>query len=149
MSSRTETVIVIAILYLAKPVVVPIALAILFAFLLTPIVGLLERILGRTGAVVLSLGLAVGALGFGGWWIYQQLTDVAREFSETSTLHRVEQRAADPGRSGEDVACAGHHPGRSGQGAAGTWLSDPAPGAATARRGVSVARATTRLARGR
>src|SRR5438067_1798159 len=52
------TVVVIAILYLAKPVCVPIALAILFAFLLTPIVSLLERTpLRRTGAIVLSLGL--------------------------------------------------------------------------------------------
>src|SRR5580765_7365746 len=68
------TIIVIAILYLAKPVVVPAALAILFAFLLTPIVSVLERtLLRRTGAIVLSLSLAVAALGGGGWWIYQQL----------------------------------------------------------------------------
>jgi predicted PurR-regulated permease PerM/methylmalonyl-CoA mutase cobalamin-binding subunit len=87
------TVVVIAILYLAKPVVVPVALAVLFAFLLTPIVGLLERtFLRRTGAVVLALGLAVAGLGGGGWWIYQQLNTVAREFTETSTLRRVEQR---------------------------------------------------------
>src|SRR5437016_8598910 len=79
------TVVVIAILYLAKPVVVPIALAILFAFLLTPIIALLERtFLRRAGAVVLTLGLAVTGIGLGGWWIYQQFTDVAREFSETS-----------------------------------------------------------------
>jgi predicted PurR-regulated permease PerM/methylmalonyl-CoA mutase cobalamin-binding subunit len=87
------TVIVIAILYLAKPVVVPVALAVLFAFLLTPIVGLLERtFLRRTGAVVLALGLAVAGLGGGGWWIYQQFNTVAREFTETSTLRRVELR---------------------------------------------------------
>jgi predicted PurR-regulated permease PerM/methanogenic corrinoid protein MtbC1 len=87
------TVLVIAILYLAKPVVVPIALAVLFAFMLTPIVALLERtFLRRTGAVVLSLGLAVAALGGGGWWIYQQFNTVARQFTETATLRRVEQR---------------------------------------------------------
>ena len=52
------TVVVIAVLYLAKPVVVPIALAIMFAFLLTPIVSLLERtFLRRIGAVALSLGM--------------------------------------------------------------------------------------------
>jgi predicted PurR-regulated permease PerM len=85
------TVIVIAILYAMKPVVVPIALAILFAFLLTPIVALLERtFIRRTGAVVFALGLAVSSIGFGGWWIYQQFTDVAKEFSDPSTLHRVE-----------------------------------------------------------
>src|SRR5579859_3232252 len=71
------TVVVIAILYLAKPVVVPIALAIMFAFLLTPIVSLLERtFLRRTASVVISLGLAVAILALGGWWFYQQFSSV-------------------------------------------------------------------------
>src|SRR5437762_13895375 len=87
------TIVVIAVLYLAKPVVVPVALAILFAFLLSPIVSILERtFLRRTGAIVLSLGIAVAGLGLGGWWIYQQFNAVAKEFSESSALHRVEQR---------------------------------------------------------
>src|SRR5436305_10620737 len=87
------TVVVIAILYLAKPVCVPIALAILFAFLLTPIVSLLERTpLRRTGAIVLSLGLIVTALGFGGWWLYQQFNDVAKEFAEAATSGKIEQQ---------------------------------------------------------
>lgn len=87
------TVIVIAILYMAKPVCVPIALAILFAFLLTPIVSLLERtLLRRTGAIVLSLGLIVTALGFGGWWIYQQFNAVAKEFADAATSGKIEQK---------------------------------------------------------
>jgi predicted PurR-regulated permease PerM len=87
------TVVVIAVLYLAKPVVVPVALAILFAFLLSPIVSILERtFIRRTGAIVLSLGIAVAGLGLGGWWIYQQFNAVAKEFSESAALHRVEQR---------------------------------------------------------
>lgn len=87
------TLVVIAVLYLAKPVVVPVALAILFSFLLTPIVSILGRtFLRRTGAIVLSVGLAVSALGLGGWWIYQQLNSVAREFTDPSTIARVEQK---------------------------------------------------------
>src|SRR5437764_1527230 len=63
------TIVVIAVLYLAKPVVVPVALAILFSFLLTPIVLLLERsFLRRTGAIVLSLGIVVASLSLGGYW---------------------------------------------------------------------------------
>jgi len=87
------TLVVIAVLYLAKPVVVPVAMAILFAFLLTPIVSILERtFLRRTGAIVLAVGLAVSALGLGGWWIYTQFNGVAQEFNSAGTIQRVEQK---------------------------------------------------------
>jgi predicted PurR-regulated permease PerM len=79
------TLIVIAVLYLARPVVVPVALAILFAFLLTPIVLFLERtFLRRTGAIVLSLGLAVAGISLGGYWLYQQFSGVAHELAAGS-----------------------------------------------------------------
>jgi len=87
------TVVVIAILYLAKPVCVPIALALLFAFLLTPIVTLLERtLLRRTGAIVISLTLIVTGLGFGGWWLYQQFNDVAKDFADAATSGKIEKQ---------------------------------------------------------
>ena len=87
------SIFIIAILYLAKPVVVPIALAILFAFLLTPIVAFLERsFLRRTGAVVLSLGIAVASLGGGGYWIYSQFSDAAKEFATSGTIGKIEQK---------------------------------------------------------
>lgn len=87
------TVVVIAILYLAKPVCVPIALAILFAFLLTPIVTLLERtLLRRTGAIVVSLTLIVTGIGFGGWWLYQQFNEVANQFVGAATVGKIEQK---------------------------------------------------------
>ncbi|HEY2090866.1 MAG TPA: AI-2E family transporter [Thermoanaerobaculia bacterium] len=87
------TLIVIAVLYLAKPVVVPVALAILFSFLLTPVVSLLERsFLRRTGAIVLSLGIAVTSLSLGGYWIYQQFSDVAREVAHAATSGHIEEK---------------------------------------------------------
>src|SRR5436305_338670 len=87
------TIVVIAVLYLAKPVVVPLALAILFAFLLTPIVSVLERsFLRRIGAIVLSLGLAVTILGLGGWWIYQQFNLVAKEVADAVASGKIEQK---------------------------------------------------------
>ena len=87
------TIVVIAVLHLAKPVVVPVALAILFAFLLTPIVMRLERtFLRRTGAIVLALGLTTVLLGFGGWWIYQQFNSVARVLSTAATSENVEEK---------------------------------------------------------
>jgi predicted PurR-regulated permease PerM len=87
------TVVVIAVLYLAKPVVVPIALAILVAFLLTPIVSILERtFLRRTGSVVLSVGLAVAIFSLGAWWIYQQFNSVVREFADAAASGKIEQK---------------------------------------------------------
>ncbi len=87
------TIIVIAVLHLAKPVVVPVALAILFAFLLTPIVVRLERtFIRRTGAIVLSLGLTTVMIGIGGWWIYQQFTAVAVQISKAATSENIDEK---------------------------------------------------------
>lgn len=87
------TIIVIAVLHLARPVIVPVALAVLFAFLLTPIVVRLERtFLRRTGAIVLSLGLTTALLGLGGWWIYQQLNAVAGEIAVATTSPNFEKK---------------------------------------------------------
>lgn len=87
------TTIVIAILYIAKPVVVPIAVALLFAFLLTPIVSVLERtFLRRTGAIVLSLGVSVTILSLAGWWMYQQINAVAKEFAAATSSGHIERK---------------------------------------------------------
>jgi len=87
------TIVTIAVLHLARPVVVPVALAILFSFLLTPIVIRLERtFIRRTGAIVLSLGLMTAVIGIGGWWIYQQFNSVAKELASAATNKNVEQK---------------------------------------------------------
>ena len=89
----TISIVVIAILFIARTVLVPIALAILFSFLLTPIVRLLERsFLRRTGAIVVSLGLTIGALGFGAWWMYQQFSEVGREISQAAASGHIEEK---------------------------------------------------------
>lgn len=70
-------VVTIAVLYLAKPVLVPLALAILFTFLLAPLVTLLERIrLPRVLAIFLVILLAGGVVGAIGWTVTRQLVEV-------------------------------------------------------------------------
>jgi predicted PurR-regulated permease PerM len=73
----------IAVLYLAKTVVVPLALAILFSFLLSPLVTLLERIrLPRVLAilvVILAAGIAVGTMG---WTVFNQLVSVTDHMAD-------------------------------------------------------------------
>jgi predicted PurR-regulated permease PerM len=73
------TVLVIAILYLAQAFFVPIAIAVLLTFLLTPVVNPLQRRIGRIAAVLVVVVLAFTALGVIGWATTRQLTLVIQE----------------------------------------------------------------------
>ena len=69
--------VVVAALYFAQEVLVPIALALLLSFLLAPLVRLLERLrLPRAAAVILSVLLAFGVLSGIGFVVYNQLADL-------------------------------------------------------------------------
>jgi predicted PurR-regulated permease PerM len=73
-------VVVIATLYFARVMLVPLALAVLFTFVLTPLVSLLERIyLPRFLAVFLVVVLAAAGLGIAGWTVANQLIDVTNQ----------------------------------------------------------------------
>src|SRR5689334_7451759 len=72
-------VLVVSVLYWAQPVVVPVVLAILFTFVLAPVVFALQRFLGRVGAVVLVVVLAFGAVALSGWAVGQQMTSIVHE----------------------------------------------------------------------
>ena len=73
-------VLVIAALYLAKIVFLPLAFAVLFAFLLAPLVSSLERIrLPRAVAVVLVIAAFAAGLGCVGWLAGSQLLQMAAD----------------------------------------------------------------------
>ena len=73
-------VVVIATLYLARVVLVPFALAMLFSFLLTPAVIWLERIrFPRALAVSFVVVVFVAAMGSVGWTVADQLVDVTNQ----------------------------------------------------------------------
>lgn len=77
------TVAVIAALVLAKVVLLPLALAILFAFLLAPVVGLLERVwLPRIVAIALVLLAFGGGVGVIGWTVGGQLIQVTNHLHD-------------------------------------------------------------------
>ena len=70
----------LALLYWAKAVLIPVALALLLTFLLTPIVTALWHWgLHRALAAVLVVGLAAGLLGAVGWTVETQLAALAAE----------------------------------------------------------------------
>ena len=73
-------VLVIASLYWGQAVLIPVALSILFTFLLSPVVsGVQQTGLGRIPAVILIVVLAFSLLGGIVWVVTLQLTRVANE----------------------------------------------------------------------
>jgi predicted PurR-regulated permease PerM len=72
------TIVAIAFLYFARVVFVPFALAVLFAFLLTPIITLLDRIhIPRAASALAVVTILVLGLGWLGWIVTGQLVEVA------------------------------------------------------------------------
>jgi predicted PurR-regulated permease PerM len=74
-------ILIVALLYWAKEVFIPFALAVLFSFVLGPIVTRLRRLgLGRVLAVSTATVLAFAFLFSVGWVVTHQLLELAREF---------------------------------------------------------------------
>lgn len=76
----TVAVFAITMLYLAKVLFLPLAFAVLFAFLLAPVVGLLERLRFSRGlaAVVVLLGFS-SVVGGGAWLMITQLVSITND----------------------------------------------------------------------
>jgi predicted PurR-regulated permease PerM len=94
-------VLVVAILALAREVLVPLALAVLIAFALTPAVRVLERRLGRGLAVALVVLVGLGVVGAFGYLFERQLVDLSTQMSRYSESMRRKVAALRPsGQSG-------------------------------------------------
>jgi predicted PurR-regulated permease PerM len=76
-------VVAIVTLYFARIVLIPFALALLFTFILTPVVKLLERIhFGRIPSALLVVLLCVGACGAVGWTVAKQFSQVVNQLPD-------------------------------------------------------------------
>ena len=98
---------VVAGLYWLQGVLIPIALAVLLTFLLSPVVGTLQRReLGRVPSVLVTVLLALSILGGIGWAVTRQLVTLADELPQYSLniQHRIaDLRGASKGGSVEKV----------------------------------------------
>jgi predicted PurR-regulated permease PerM len=98
---------VVAGLYWLQAVLIPMALAVLLTFLLSPVVGILQRRgLGRVLAVLVTVVLALSLLGGIGWTLTRQLVTLADELPRYSLNihHRIANlRGASKGGSVEKV----------------------------------------------
>jgi predicted PurR-regulated permease PerM len=73
---------VIATLYFARDFLIPLALAALLTFLLSPLVTRIERWLGRIAAVLLVVAMIFAATGAAGWVLTRQLVDLATKLPD-------------------------------------------------------------------
>jgi len=79
-------VVVITALYFARVMLVPLALAVLFTFVLAPLVSALEHIrIPRFIAIFLVVGIAVFGIGVMGWTVGNQLIDVTNQLPRYKT----------------------------------------------------------------
>lgn len=85
-------VLVAAVLHWAQAIFVPIALAILLAFLLNPVVAKLERWVGRVAAVLVVTLLACAALGGATWRVTVELASVVTDLPQYRTTIRQKIR---------------------------------------------------------
>ena len=96
-------VLIIAPLYWAQAVLIPVALAILLTFLLSPVAGALERIaLGRLPSVILIVVLTFSLLGGIGWIVTLQFESLANELP--TYRKNIRQKIADIREAGKGGA---------------------------------------------
>src|SRR6185369_1007679 len=76
------TAFVIAALYFTRDLLIPLALSALLTFLLSPLVGRLQRWVGRIAAVLLVVIVIFAGVGGAGWIVTQQLVDLATKLPE-------------------------------------------------------------------
>lgn len=87
------SVLIVAVLYWAQAILVPVALAVLLTFLLTPVVTPLQRWLGRVPAVLTITIAAFVLLGLAGWGLTWQVASVLDELP--TYRENVRQRVRD------------------------------------------------------
>src|SRR6266850_2988412 len=72
-------VLVVAVLYWAQAVFVPVSLAVLLTFVLTPPVVWLQRRIGKVAAVLTITTLVFTFLGLSGWGVVRQMASLGTD----------------------------------------------------------------------
>ncbi len=84
---------VLGVLYLGRDILIPIALASLFTFLLAPLVSRVQRWLGRIAAVLVVVAMVVALATAGGWVLTRQLVQLASDLPSYEENIRTKLRA--------------------------------------------------------
>lgn len=76
------TAFVITVLYVGRELLIPLALAVMLTFLLSPLVSRIERWIGRIAAVLIVVAMLFGIIGGTGWLLTRQLIDLAAKLPD-------------------------------------------------------------------
>src|SRR6202049_76107 len=79
------TAFVVTILYVARQLLIPLALAAMLTFLLAPLVGYVERWIGRIAAVLIAVAMLFSVAGGAGWLLTRQPIDLAAKLPDYQT----------------------------------------------------------------
>jgi predicted PurR-regulated permease PerM len=91
------TLLVAAVLYLAREVFIPFALALLLSFLLAPLVTVLQRLrIPKVPAVITVVSFAAVIIGAVGWLVSTQLYDVANKLPNYQVTIQKKLKAIKP-----------------------------------------------------
>jgi predicted PurR-regulated permease PerM len=96
-------VLVVAVLYWAQAILVPVGLAVLLTFVLTPPVVWLQRRIGRVAAVLTITTLVFTFLGLAGWGVVRQMSTVSTDIPTYRVNIRAKVRDVQGARSNGSV----------------------------------------------
>ncbi len=97
--SLLTLVLVVAVLWAAKAILLPLALGIILAFALTPVVKLFDRYrLPRFASVALTMLLALGAVGGIGYVVVDQFADLSTQLTRYTSSMRHKVAELRPGK---------------------------------------------------
>ncbi len=84
---------VLSFLYVGREILIPLALAAMITFLLSPLVARIERWIGRIAAVLLVVMMLFGIIGGSGWLLTRQLIDLAAKLPDYQSNIETKLRA--------------------------------------------------------
>jgi predicted PurR-regulated permease PerM len=97
-------VLVVAVLYWAQAVLVPVSLAILLTFVLTPPVVWLQRRIGRLPAVLCLVTVVFAFLGLAGWGVVRQMSNLSTDIHTYRANIQAKVRDLRGVRQGESLS---------------------------------------------
>src|SRR5437588_9148042 len=85
-------VLIITVLYFAQTIFIPVALAVFLSFLMAPVVGRLERWIGRVVAVVVTVLAATGLLVGIGWAVTHEVGGLVQTLNQPQYAANISEK---------------------------------------------------------